>query len=200
MSELESKKDLARKNFIFRNRKASKEENQVLIERIDSLSEAAKLRNILSDKSPESFHNPIEFSWKAFWKTFIYENLPPVFLSPLAALILEGSPSRAWNVSQNRNLIALSTQHMPLLNIIVSWLITYPGSWLLTSAFILALFILSWLTHVYLLEDLLFVQNMDFIDQMSLKDFVILHQDGAAIKQKGNLLEEVGIIQKIILD
>ena len=140
MSEFESKKDLARKNFIFRNRKASKEENQVLIERIDSLSEAAKLRNILSDKSPESFHNPIEFSWKAFWKTFIYENLPPVFLSPLAALILEGSPSRAWNVSQNRNLIALSTQHMPLLNIIVSWLITYPGSWLLTSAFIIAVF------------------------------------------------------------
>ena len=126
MSEFESKKNPGRKNFIFGNRKASKEENQVLIERIDSLSEAAKLRNILSDKSPESFHDPIEFSWQAFWKTFIYENLPPVFLSPLAALILEGSPSRAWHVSQNRNLIALSTQHMPLPNIIVSWLITYP--------------------------------------------------------------------------
>ena len=140
MSEFESKKDPGRKNFIFRNRKASKEENQVLIERIDSLSEAAKLRNILSDKSPESFHDPIEFSWQAFWKTFIYENLPPVFLSPLAALILEGSPSRAWHVSQNRNLIALSTQHMPLLNIIVSWVITYPASWLLTSALIMAVF------------------------------------------------------------
>ena len=112
MSEFESKKNPGRKNFIFRNRKASKEENQVLIERIDSLSEAAKLRNILSDKSPESFHDPIEFSWQAFWKTFIYENLPPVFLSPLAAIILEGSPARAWHVSQNRNLIALSTQHM----------------------------------------------------------------------------------------
>ena len=47
MSEFESKKDPGRKNFIFRNRKASKEENQVLIERIDSLSEAAKLRNCL---------------------------------------------------------------------------------------------------------------------------------------------------------
>ena len=140
MSEFESKKDPGRKNFIFRDRKASKKENQVLIERIDSLSEAAKLRNILSDKSPESFHDPIEFSWQAFWKTFIYENLPPVFLSPLAALILEGSPSRAWHVSQNRNLIALSTQHMPLPNIIVSWLITYPASWLLTSALILAVF------------------------------------------------------------
>ena len=93
MSKFGSKKNLDRKNFIFSNRKASKEENQVLIERIDSLSEAAKLRNILSDKSPESFHDPIEFSWQAFWKTFIYENLPPVFLSPLAALILEGSPS-----------------------------------------------------------------------------------------------------------
>lgn len=140
MSKFESKKNLNHKDFIFRNRKASKEENQVLIERIDSLSEAAKLRNILSDKSPESFHDPIEFSWQAFWKTFIYENLPPVFLSPLAAIILEGSPARAWHVSQNRNLIALSTQHMPLPNIIVSWLITYPASWLLTSALIMAVF------------------------------------------------------------
>ena len=81
MSEFESKKNLNSKNFIFRNRKASKEENQVLIERIDSLSEAAKLRNILSDKSPESFHDPIEFSWQAFWKTFIYFFLLHSFIS-----------------------------------------------------------------------------------------------------------------------
>ena len=150
MSDSESKQKIDRKEFVFRNRKASKEENKVLIDRIDSLSEAAKLRNILSDKSPENFHNPIEFSWMAFWKTFVYENLPPVFLSPLAALILERSPSRAWHVCQNRNLIALSTQHMPLINIIVSWLITYPASWLLTTALFLALF-----------YDVEFIRNID---------------------------------------
>ena len=150
MSDSESKQKIDRKEFVFRNRKASKEENKVLIDRIDSLSEAAKLRNVLSDKSPENFHNPIEFSWKAFWKTFVYENLPPVFLSPLAALILERSPSRAWHVCQNRNLIALSTQHMPLINIIVSWLITYPASWLLTTALFLAIF-----------SDVEFIRNID---------------------------------------
>ena len=150
MSDSESKQKIDRKEFVFRNRKASKEENKVLIDRIDSLSEAAKLRNILSDKSPENFHNPIEFSWMAFWKTFVYENLPPVFLSPLAALILERSPSRAWHVCQNRNLIALSTQHMPLINIIVSWLITYPASWLLTTALFLAIF-----------SDVEFIRNID---------------------------------------
>ena len=150
MSDSESKQKNDKKEFVFRNRKASKEENKVLIDRIDSLSEAAKLRNVLSDKSPENFHNPFEFSWKAFWKTFVYENLPPVFLSPLAALILERSPSRAWHVCQNRNLIALSTQHMPLINIIVSWLITYPASWLLTTALFLAIF-----------SDVEFIRNID---------------------------------------
>ena len=53
---------------------------------------------------------------------------------------LEGSLSRAWHVSQNRNLCALSTQHNPLPAIIISWLIVYPGSWLMTIALFLALF------------------------------------------------------------
>ena len=76
MSELESKKDLARKNFIFRNRKASKEENQVLIERIDSLSEAAKLRNILQISHQRVFIIRLSFHGKRsgkhlFMKTFL---------------------------------------------------------------------------------------------------------------------------------
>ena len=121
-------------------RKASREENELLISRVNSPYEAAKLRNTLHDRSPENFHTPVEFSWKAFWKTFIYENLPPVFISPIAAIFLEGSLSRAWHVTQNRNLCAISTQHNPLINIIFSWLLTYPGSWLLTTAFFLAIF------------------------------------------------------------
>ena len=49
MSESESKQKIDRKEFVFSNRKASKEENKVLIDRIDSLSEPSKLRNVLSD-------------------------------------------------------------------------------------------------------------------------------------------------------
>ena len=76
MSEFESKKDPGRKNFIFGNRKASKEENQVLIERIDSLSEAAKLRNILSDNHQRVFMIRLSFHGKHFgrhlyMKTFL---------------------------------------------------------------------------------------------------------------------------------
>ena len=122
------------------DRIASREENDLIISRMDSTYQAAKLRNTLYDKPQEEFHTPVEFSWSAFWKTFIYENLPPVIFSPIAAIFLEGSFSRAWHVSQNRGLCTVSTQHAPLANIIVSWLVIYPGSWMITIALLLAHF------------------------------------------------------------
>ena len=125
---------------ILYDRKASREENDLIISRMSSTYQAAKLRNTLYDKPSEEFHTPVEFSWSAFWKTFIYENLPPVIFSPLAAILLEGSLSRAWHVTQNRGLCTVSTQHAPLANIIVSWLIVYPGSWMITIALFLAHF------------------------------------------------------------
>ena len=125
---------------ILYDRKASREENDLIISRMSSAYQAAKLRNTLYDKPSEEFHTPVEFSWSAFWKTFIYENLPPVIFSPLAAILLEGSLSRAWHVTQNRGLCTVSTQHAPLANIIVSWLIVYPGSWMITIALFLAHF------------------------------------------------------------
>ena len=36
-------------------------------------------------------NNHLGFSWKQFWITFIYENLPPVLISPIAALLIERS-------------------------------------------------------------------------------------------------------------
>jgi hypothetical protein len=113
---------------------------------MSSTYEAAKLRSASKNKG-DTFHNPVTFSWNAFWKTFIYENLPPVFVSPLAALALESSPNRAWHVIQNRGLCATSTKHHSLAFIIGSWLITYPASWLLTAALLLALFSDSALTQ-----------------------------------------------------
>ena len=122
------------------DRKASREENDLIISRMNSTFQAAKLRNTLYDKPTEEFHTPVEFSWSAFWKTFIYENLPPVIFSPLAAIFLEGSLSRAWHVTQNRGLCTISTKHVPLRNIIISWLIVYPGSWMITAALLMAYF------------------------------------------------------------
>ena len=122
------------------DRKASREENDLIISRMNSTFQAAKLRNTLYDKPPEEFHTPVEFSWSAFWKTFLYENLPPVIFSPLAAIFLEGSLARAWHVTQNRGLCTISIKHAPLLNIIISWLIVYPGSWMITAALIIAYF------------------------------------------------------------
>ena len=121
-------------------RQPSVEHDENFISGMSSTYEAAKLRSASKNKSAENFHTPVKFSWNAFWKTMIYENLPPVFLSPIAALILEDTPTRAWHVIQNRSLCAISTKHHPLAYIIASWLVTYPASWLLTSALFLALF------------------------------------------------------------
>ena len=80
-----------------------------------------------------------EFSWKQFWVSFAYENLPPVLLSPLAALLIEGSINRAWNVCQHRNLLAVSLRYNPWLVVLFSWLIVYPGSWVVTLGMITVL-------------------------------------------------------------
>ena len=82
----------------------------------------------------------VEFSWKQFWESLIYENLPPVIFSPLAALLIERSPSKAWNVCQNRNLFVLMTHKNPLYFVVFSWLVIYPASWLITGGLLIVLF------------------------------------------------------------
>ena len=82
----------------------------------------------------------VEFSWKQFWESLIYENLPPVIFSPLAALLLERSLSKAWNVCQNRNLFVVTTHKNPLLFVLFSWFVIYPASWLITSGLLIVLF------------------------------------------------------------
>ena len=121
-------------------RKPSNKDDEKFISGIDSPYQAAKLRSASKDKTVDKFHSPVSFSWKAFWKSFIYENLPPVIFSPLAAIFLEGSLSRAWHVSQNRQLIAISTKHHSLTTIRNNWLIIYPASWLMNIGLFLALF------------------------------------------------------------
>jgi hypothetical protein len=118
----------------------SNESDEKFISGINSVYEAAKLRKATKNSQSNEYHSPVSFSWKEFWKTMVYENLPPVIFSPLATLFLEKSKSRAWHVSQNRMLIAVSTKHHSLSEIIQMWLIVYPGSWLMNIGLYLALF------------------------------------------------------------
>ena len=90
----------------------------------------------------------LNFSWKQFWITFVYENLPPVLISPLAALLIERSLIRAWYVCENRNLWSLSTKYRPLRALIFSWLLVYPSSWIITVGFFTTLFNQSSVTSI----------------------------------------------------
>lgn len=90
----------------------------------------------------------LTFSWKQFWETFIYENLPPVLFSPIAALLIEKSAMRAWHVCQNRGLCVVSAKSAPLSFILWSWLIVYPCSWIITLGFLKTVFFNSGPTFV----------------------------------------------------
>ena len=72
-------------------RRPSKAEDEKFHSQLDSSHNAAKLRMSSSDEKLHTFHTPVEFSWSQFWIAFIYENLPPVFVSPIAALLIERS-------------------------------------------------------------------------------------------------------------
>ena len=69
-----------------KKRRPSKAEDEKFHSELESSHDAAKLRMSSSDEKLHTFHTPVEFSWSQFWIAFIYENLPPVFVSPIAAL------------------------------------------------------------------------------------------------------------------
>jgi len=72
-----------------------------------------------------------QFSWKRFWISFAYENLSPVLVSPIAALVIKRSFVRAWNACQHRGLLVLSLRYNHLPFMLFSWLVVCPSSWLL---------------------------------------------------------------------
>ena len=121
-------------------RRPSKEEDEQFHSKLDGSHEAAKLRRSSSGERIESFHTPVEFSWSQFWTTFLYENLPPVIVSPIAVLLIERSFTKAYHISQHRGLCLVSNKHASLGFIIFAWIIMYPFSWLITTALILRLF------------------------------------------------------------
>ena len=102
--------------------------------------QSAISRTHISSEDYGKHSNPVAFSWRQFWQSFLYENLPPGIFSPILALLMERSITRAWFVCQNRGLCPTSTKYNSAGFIISSWLFFFPGSWLLTSALVITIF------------------------------------------------------------
>ena len=72
-------------------RRPSKEEDEEFLAEVSTSLHAAKLRSQVPEDKLLTYHTPVEFSWKQFGATLVYENLPPVLLSPIAVLLIERS-------------------------------------------------------------------------------------------------------------
>ena len=120
--------------------KTAKRNDEAFIRNITSNHQAANLRAESGLDSDKEFYSTVDFSWRQFWESLLYENSPPGLISPFVALMIERSFSRAWCVCQNRGILPLSTKYNSLGFIIICWLFFFPGSWLLTTALVLTLF------------------------------------------------------------
>ena len=89
----------------------SSNDHQEIISKNHNRTTIARLRSSISDDKIDTLHDPVEFSWKQFWQTFIYENLPPVIFSTIAAILIERSLTKAWNVINHCCLFVCSLKH-----------------------------------------------------------------------------------------
>ena len=121
-------------------RRPSKEEDGQLLSHFSNSLDAAKLRSSIPKDKVHTLHTPVEFSWKQFWTTLLYENLPPVLISPIAVLLVECSFSRAWHVINHRCLFVCSLKHNSRGNHIFMWVFFYPIFWLVMSTLLLRIF------------------------------------------------------------
>ena len=119
---------------------STNQNDEKLESRDHSNYQSANLRAHNSAEAGGEYSSPVEFSWRQFWQSFLYENIPPGIFSPILALIIERSITRAWFVCQNRGLCPISTKYNSRGFIISSWLFFFPGSWLLTSALVITIF------------------------------------------------------------
>ena len=119
---------------------STNQNDEKLESRDHSNYQSAILRAHNSGEAGGEYSSPVEFSWRQFWQSLLYENIPPGIFSPILALIIERSITRAWFVCQNRGLCPISTKYNSRGFIISSWLFFFPGSWLLTSALVITIF------------------------------------------------------------
>jgi len=121
-------------------RSPSRDEDEARLSGIHNTYTAANLRRTVSLETVEELHEPITFSWGQFWTTLLYEMLPPVLFSPLAALVIEPSREEAWHVIQHRALLATSTKYRSRGSVLAFCLVAYPMVYLVHIALLLALF------------------------------------------------------------
>ena len=121
-------------------RKVNIETEDRLLSKVSESYNAAQVRKFIPADEIESLHQPVTFSWRQFWISLLYESLPWVFISPIAALIIEKSRRKAWNVIQNRCLLLFSLKHNKLSLHIFFWFLLYPAQWLIIISLILVFF------------------------------------------------------------
>ena len=121
-------------------RKVSINTEDRLLSKVSESYKAAQVRKFIPEDEIKSLHEPVEFSWRQFWISLIYEVLPWVFISPIAAVIIEKSRKKAWNVIQNRCLLIFSLKHNKISSHILFWLILYPAQWLIIFSLVLKIF------------------------------------------------------------
>jgi hypothetical protein len=121
------------------SRTPSREENNAILAELHNTATTASIRRTLHPRKASTYHEPVEFNWGQFWKTFVYENLPPIFGSPLAALLLEKDAEAAWHTIQHRALLPTSTKYRPLGSIIGFWVVFYPFYFIIVGALVVRL-------------------------------------------------------------
>ena len=114
--------------------------DEELLTQFSNSLDAAKLRKSGPHEKLHTYHTPVEFSWKQFFVTLFYENLPPGIIAPLAVLLVERSTSKAWHAINHRGLFVCSLKHNSRAKHIFYWVMFYPICWLITSALLLRLF------------------------------------------------------------
>ena len=122
-------------------RNPTSDDHQEIISKSHNTTNVARLRSSISDDEIKTLHDPVEFSWKQFWETFIYENLPPVIFSPLAVILIERSFKKAWNVMNHRCLFVFSRKHNSVGNHLFFWLFFYPITWFLIISLFMGIFL-----------------------------------------------------------
>ena len=127
---------------LLHKRQPSKEVDEQLLSQFSNSLDAAKLRSSIPKDKLHTLHTPVEFSWKQFWTTILYENLPPVLISPIAVLLVERSLSRAWHVMNHRCLFVCSRKHNSRGNHIFFWVFFYPLYWLVVTTLLLRILLL----------------------------------------------------------
>jgi len=145
---------------------------------------AANIRRTIPIDDVDTYYEAIQFSWPQFWKALIYETLPPVFLSPLAAFVLEKNSEAALHTIEHRGLLALSTRYRSLGGIIGTWLILYPVSILIPVALVLRMLNVG------------MVRNVDFFLILLAYFFCFLRNLIIAIKYGYTRPEEVDELTK----